>query len=43
VLHHRRSGEGDIVTRFVPSGRLPLDPPGIELESAALYAGTDVV
>jgi Uma2 family endonuclease len=42
VLHHRRGAEGEIVTRFLQAGRLRLDPPGIELEVAALYAGTDV-
>ena len=42
VLHHRRGFEGEIVTRFLATGRLRLDPPGVELEIAALYAGTDV-
>jgi hypothetical protein len=37
-----RGGEGEIVTRFLRAGCLRLDPPGIEVEIAALYAGTDV-
>jgi Uma2 family endonuclease len=42
VLRHRRGGEGEVVTRFVEDGRLQLDPPGIEVAIAALYAGTDL-
>jgi Uma2 family endonuclease len=42
VLHHRRGAEGEVVTRFLHAGRLRLDPPGVEVEIAALYAGTDV-
>ena len=42
VLHHRRGADGEVVTRFLSDGRLQLDPPGIEVVIAALYAGTDV-
>ena len=42
VLHHRRGAEREIVTRFLPAGRLRLDPPGLELEIETIYAGTDV-
>ena len=42
VLHHRRGTEGEVVTRFLAAGRFHLDPPGIEVEIAELYAGTDV-
>jgi Uma2 family endonuclease len=38
IIHHRR-GEGDeIATRFVTEGILRLDPPGLELDVAALFA-----
>jgi Uma2 family endonuclease len=42
VLHHRRGADGEVVTRFLSDDRLQLDPLGIEVEIAALYAGTDV-
>ena len=42
IVHHRRGGADEIVTRFVPAGRLRLDPPGLGLDLAAVYAGTDV-
>jgi hypothetical protein len=41
-LHHRRGAEREVVTRFLPAGRLRLDPPGLELEIETIYAGTDV-
>jgi len=38
VIHHAR-GEGDAVsTRLVSDGNLPLDPPGLTLPVAALFA-----
>jgi Uma2 family endonuclease len=42
IVHHRRGAADEIVTRFVPSGRLRLDPPGLGLDVALVYAGTDV-
>ena len=42
VLHHRRGAEDEVVTRFLPAGRLRLDPPGLELDVEPIYAGTDV-
>jgi Uma2 family endonuclease len=42
VLHHRRGAEREVVTRFLPAGRLRLDPPGLELDVEAIYAGTDL-
>jgi hypothetical protein len=42
VLHHRRGGEGEVVTRFLADSRLQLDPPGVDVAIAALYAGTDL-
>ena len=42
IVHHRRAAPDEIATRFVPDGRLRLDPPGIDLDVAAIYAGTDV-
>lgn len=38
VLHHRRSGEGWDV-REITAGRIPLDPPGITIALADLFAG----
>ena len=42
VLHHRRGAEGEVVTRFLPAGRLRLEPPGLDLDIEAIYAGTDL-
>jgi len=32
VIHHRRQGDGDILTRIVRAGPIHLDPPGIVLD-----------
>lgn len=37
VIHHERSGEGEIRTRILHSGVLRLDPPGIELAVEDLF------
>ena len=37
VLHHARQADGNILTRIVPSGRVTLDPPGIEIDVAAFF------
>jgi Uma2 family endonuclease len=42
IVHHRRAAADEIVTRFVPGGHLRLEPPGLELDLATIYAGTDV-
>jgi Uma2 family endonuclease len=40
VVHHARAaGETGIATQIVGSGPLRLDPPGLELDVAALFAG----
>jgi Uma2 family endonuclease len=36
VIHHKRRSDGTILTSIVPAGRILLDPPGIELDVAAL-------
>ncbi|WP_237478700.1 Uma2 family endonuclease [Lichenibacterium dinghuense] len=36
VIHHARDGD-EIRTRLVPSGPLRLDPPGLDLDAAALF------
>jgi hypothetical protein len=39
VIHHRRMDDGDgILTRILPGGEIPLDPPGIALSIEAVYA-----
>jgi len=38
VIHHQRSGEG-IVSRVVNLGSIRLDPPGIAIDVAEVYAG----
>jgi Uma2 family endonuclease len=42
VLHHRRGAQDEVVTRFLPAGRLRLEPPGLDLDVEAIYAGTDL-
>lgn len=37
IIHHRRGGAGEINTTIWTSGRLPLDPPGLDLDVTALY------
>jgi len=36
IVHHRRAGDR-IETRIVGSGRIVLDPPGVEIELADIY------
>lgn len=38
LLHHQRQSDGTILTRIMSSGILRLDPPGIELDVADLFA-----
>lgn len=38
AMHHRRSGEGDIATRILRDGALVLDPPGLTVELADVFA-----
>lgn len=38
VTHHSRAEAGDIATRILREGRLELDPPGLALDVAALFA-----
>jgi Uma2 family endonuclease len=40
VLHHARNADGTILTRIVNDGTIALDPPGIEIEVADIYAET---
>jgi Uma2 family endonuclease len=36
IVHHRRSEEGDIITRIAANGDIVLDPPGMTVPVAAL-------
>lgn len=38
VVHHRRAADGGLITELVTDGAIRLDPPGISLDIAALYA-----
>ena len=38
IIHHRRAG-AEIVSRVANLGSIRLDPPGIEIEVAEIYAG----
>ena len=38
VIHHARADNGSINTRITSSGSIMLDPPGIEIDVAAIYA-----
>ncbi len=38
VIHHRRGDDGTIATRIVATGSLDLDPPGLSLAVAELFA-----
>lgn len=40
VLHHERRDDGMIVTHIIRDGTIALDPPGIELMLADIYATT---
>jgi Uma2 family endonuclease len=40
IIHHARSG-ADIVSRPINIGSIRLDPPGISIDVAEIYAGTD--
>ena len=39
IVHHRRDDAGTIATTTFTSGALPLDPPGIVISLAEIYAG----
>ena len=41
AIHHERSANGDIATRIAHEGSLRLDPPGIALDVAGLFAGAE--
>ncbi|MEA2928844.1 MAG: hypothetical protein QOG38_1272 [Hyphomicrobiales bacterium] len=38
VIHHSRGSGDTIITRIVTAGRIALDPPGLELDLADIYA-----
>ena len=38
VIHHARQGDGAILTRIVREGAIALEPPGLELPLADMYA-----
>ena len=38
IAHHRRGGDGQIETRIVTSGEILLEPPGINIAVADIYA-----
>jgi Uma2 family endonuclease len=40
VLHHRRQGDGTILTSIVHDGVLTLSPPGIEMGVPEIFAAT---
>jgi Uma2 family endonuclease len=40
IIHHARSG-ADIVSRAINIGSIRMDPPGISIDVAEIYAGTD--
>jgi Uma2 family endonuclease len=40
IIHHARSGV-DIVSRAINIGSIRMDPPGISIDVAEVYAGTD--
>jgi hypothetical protein len=39
IVHHSRGTDDVIVTRIVVAGSIILDPPGLELALADIYAG----
>jgi Uma2 family endonuclease len=38
IIHHERGGDGEILTRILREGVARLDPPGIDLPLASIYA-----
>ena len=38
VVHHARAADGTVVTRIAYTGRLRLDPPGLDLDVDAILA-----
>jgi Uma2 family endonuclease len=40
IIHHRRGGDGTIVTRIGTEGVVTLDPPGLDLDLADVYGVT---
>jgi Uma2 family endonuclease len=38
VIHYRRQPDGTILTEFIPDGTLRLDPPGIDIAIADIFA-----
>ena len=41
AIHHERAEDGGIATRIAHDGSVLLDPPGIALDVAGLFAGAD--
>jgi len=39
IIHHARAGGDTILTRIVSEGSIRLDPPGLEIAVAEIYAG----
>ena len=37
ILHHWRRPDGTILTSIIPSGPIKLDPPGLEIDTAAFF------
>ena len=37
VIHHRRQGDGTILTRIITDGTIRLEPPGIEIQLADVF------
>jgi hypothetical protein len=38
IVHHERAADETILTRIVSEGRIKLDPPGLEIVMADVYA-----
>lgn len=41
VIHHRRAGEGGLLTQILDNGMLQLDPPGLSLSLSDLFPPAD--
>ncbi|MGF1552969.1 MAG: Uma2 family endonuclease [Paracoccaceae bacterium] len=39
VVHHARGADGEVRMRVIREGGLRLDPPGIEIDTVAMFAG----
>lgn len=38
IVHHNKRPDGTILTSIVPSGRIYLDPPGIDIDIASIFS-----